>query len=267
MASVQELYELWAGDSELDEELERSLEPRGTDWLFEAFAALGPRSGQLVVDAGARDARHTIRLAREHDLRAVALDPVPLHAELACRAVADAGLGDAIEVVEAPIESMPLADEAADWIWCRDVLNHADARRAFAECARVLRPGGAMLVYVTLATELLEPGERARLVEAVALDERGFDADVVEAAAREAGLVLRSVERLGSEWRERMLEDETWDPAQTLLRLARLRRRRDELAERHGATAVAAAEGNLVWGVYQLLGKLCPTVYVWERRA
>jgi hypothetical protein len=124
-----------------------------------------------------------------------------------------------------------------------------------------------MLAYVTLATELLEPGEAARLVEAVALDERGLDGDVLEAAARGAGLVLRSVERLGSEWRERMLEDETWDPAQTLLRLSRLRRRRDELAKRHGAAAVAAEEGNLVWGVYQLLGKLCPTVYVWERRA
>ena len=83
MPGVQELYELWAGDSELGDALNRSLEPRGLDFLFDAFAALGPRAGELVVDVGARDARHTIRLAREHGLRAVALDPVPLHCELA----------------------------------------------------------------------------------------------------------------------------------------------------------------------------------------
>jgi hypothetical protein len=41
MPSVQELYELWAGDQELRDALERSLDPRGTDRLFEAFAELG----------------------------------------------------------------------------------------------------------------------------------------------------------------------------------------------------------------------------------
>ena len=66
MPTVQELYELWADDSELRAALQRSLEPRGTDWLFEAFAALGPERGQLVVDVGSRNARHAIRLVREH---------------------------------------------------------------------------------------------------------------------------------------------------------------------------------------------------------
>jgi hypothetical protein len=41
MPSVQELYELWAGDQELREALERSLDPRGTHWPSEAFADLG----------------------------------------------------------------------------------------------------------------------------------------------------------------------------------------------------------------------------------
>ena len=40
MVSVQELYELWAGESELDARLKQSLEPRGTEWLFELFASL-----------------------------------------------------------------------------------------------------------------------------------------------------------------------------------------------------------------------------------
>src|ERR671933_655923 len=124
MPSVQELYELWAEDSELRETLRGSLDPRGPEWLLDLFRSLEPRAGELLVDVGCRDARHTIRLATEHGLRVVALDPVPLH---------------------------------------------VDVRRGLGECARVLRAGGRMIAYVTLATELLEPRERADLVAAAAV--------------------------------------------------------------------------------------------------
>jgi SAM-dependent methyltransferase len=262
---AQRLYELWADGAELRGALEPSLEPRGTDSLYDAFAALGPEPGQLLVDVGARDARHTIRLVREHGLRALALDPVPVHVDRARAAVSEAGLDGEIEVMEGAIESLPFPDASVDWLWCRDVHVHVDARRGLAECARVLRPDGAMVAYVTLATDRLEPRERADLVRASAI--ATFDADVVEAAAAAGGLALRSVDRIGTEWRERMVEERHWDPGEDLLRLARLARRRDELAARHGEDAVAAAWSGLVWGVYQLLGKLSPTIYVWARDA
>ena len=264
---VQKLYEVWAADSELRDALGQSLDPRGTDWLFELFAGLGPETGDLVLDAGARDAVHAIRLVREHGVRAVALDPLPLHCALARERIADAGLTDEIEVVEGALEELPFEDASFDWIWCRDVLVHVDADRGLAECARVLRPGGALLAYVTLATERLEPFEADELVRGLALRRSSLQAAELEAAADAAGLVLRSVERLGSEWRERMLEDGEWDARQDLLKLARLRRRNADLVEQFGEAAVDAAAGGLAWGVYQLLGKLCPTVYVWERRA
>jgi len=267
MATVQELYELWAGESEVQAELRCSLAPRGREWLFELFAELRPQPGQLLLDAGARDASHTIRLVREHALRAVALDPVPRHVELARRAVAEGGLEDAIEVVEAAMEELPLADASTDWIWCRDVLGHVDARRALAECGRVLRPGGKMLAYVTLATPRLEPLEAAELSDALALNRDSLDGRAFDAAAAAAGLALVTAVQLGSEWRERMIEDAEWDPAADALELARLRRREAELVEAHGAASVAAAAGGRLWGLYQLLGKLRPTVFVWERRA
>jgi hypothetical protein len=112
-----------------------------------------------------------------------------------------------------------------------------------------------MLAYVTVATDQLEPRERAELVDAIAI--RTFDADELEAAALDAGLVLQSVDRIDSEWRERMIENGDWDVGADLLHLARLRR------GGFAGPAAAAAWGGLVWGVYQLLGKLCPTVYVW----
>ena len=269
MATVQELYELWASDgyAELKETLGQSGAPRGGESLLQTFAELGPQPGQLVADIGARDAAGAIRLAKAHGLRAIALDPVPLHCERAQRAVAEAGLADSIEVVEGAIESLPLDDASVDWIWCRDVLVHADARRGLAECARVLRPGGAMVAYVTLATERLEPREAAEVVELAALVPDSFTAAGIEGAATGAGLVTRRVERIGSEWRERMIEDGDLDTAAGLLSIARIDRRRSELVERFGPAAVDVARNGFLWGVYQLLGKLCPTVYVWERLA
>lgn len=265
--SVQQLYgELWAGDVDaLNAELERTLAPRGTDWLFEAFAALGPQPGQLVVDVGARDAAHAIRLVREHGLRAVALDPVLHHVELARNAIAESGVE--LEVVEAGIEAMPIEDEIADWIWCRDVLVHVELERGFAECARILRPGGQMLAYVTCSTDTLEPREAEALFEAIAVVAESTRPSAIERCAADAGLTLVSRTRLGGEWRERMIEDGSWDPRDDLLRLSRLHRRENELAARHGATAVAAYAAARMWGVYQLLGKLCPTVYLWRRDA
>ncbi len=255
MPSVQQLYELWAYDSELRDALERSLEPRGLDSLYETFASLGPKPGDLVLDAGAAKARHAIRLVQDFGVRAVALEPLVVHRELAAAAVAEAGLTDEIEIVEGAIEAIPLAAASVDWIWCRDVLIHVDAAPGFAELARVLRPEGALLAYVTLATDRLEPRERAELLDAMAITT--FDAEPIERAAAAAGFTLRSVDRLGSEWRERMTEDKTWNGGEDLLQIARLRRGGFDGPE------AAAAWGGLVWGVYQMLGKLCPTVYVW----
>ena len=247
MPTVQQLYELWAADSELREELQHSLEPRGLDSLYETFGALGPTAGELLVDVGARDGKHAVELARRYGVRAVAVDPMPQHAD----------------VLEATAESLPFEDGSVDWIWCRDVLVHVDVPRALAEFARVLRPGGAAVVYVTLPTDRLEPQEAERLARTCALT--GYTAEQVEFAAVAAGLSLHSADRLGTEWRESMIENGAWDTAADLLALARLDRRRDALVERYGEAAADAAWGGLVWGVYQVLGKLCPTVYVWTR--
>lgn len=236
MTTARELYTHWAGTPERDPRLGESLNPRGKEWLFELFASLGPRPGDFLLDVGARDGKHFARLADAHDLRGLALDPVPT------------GPG----VVEGVIESLPLEDESVDWIWARDMLVHVDLERGFAECRRVLKPGGRMVAYVTLATDRLEPRERAWLSDAAAL--ANLDAEKVEAAA--SPLALEQKIELGSEWRERMIEDGEWDPTDALLRIARMRR----------LGLDSPVDGaDLIWGIYQLLGKTCPTVYVWSK--
>ena len=267
--TVEQLYgELWAVDEDpLRLELGKSLDPRGKDWLFTAFADLSPQAGELVVDVGARDAQHSIRLVGDHGLRAIALDPVRHHVELATRAVSEAGLDGEIDVVEAGIEAMPIDDGVADWIWCRDVLVHVDLAQGFAECARILRPGGQMLAYVSCSTESLEPREARALFEPLAIVPESTQPDALQRHSAAAGLTLVSSTPLAGEWRERMIEEGSWDPADDLVRLSRLERRKAELAERYGEARVAAYVADRTWGVYQLLGKLRPIAYVWRRDA
>ena len=253
---VEQLYgDFWADEDRNPE----APPPRGTDWLFEVFAELGPEPGQLVVDVGARDAKHAIRLVQEHGLRAIALDPVARHVELARRAAADAGVD--IDVLQAGIEDMPVDTHAADWIWCRDVLVHVDVARGFAECARVLKPGGQMLAYVTCSTGALEPREAGWLFGALAIVPESTQPEVIESRAADAGLSLVSKTQLGGEWRERMLADGAWSANDDLSELSRLRRSGADFDD----PRVAAQAAGAAWGIYQLLGKTCPTVFLWSK--
>jgi SAM-dependent methyltransferase len=252
--SVEQLY----GDFWADEDRDAvAPSPRGSEWLFDVFAELDPQPGQLLVDVGARDAKHAAQLAHKHGLRAIALDPVARHVELARGAVAEAGAD--VDVVQAGIEDMPIDDGVADWIWCRDVLVHVDLARGFGECARILKPGGKMLAYVTCSTERLEPREAAWLFGALAIVPDSTDPHAIETRAADAGLTLRSKTELGGEWRERMLEDGTWSANDDLAELSRLRRSGADFDN----PRVAAQAAGAAWGIYQLLGKTCPTVYVW----
>lgn len=267
MTSVDELYgELWVAESALDRELDRSLDPRDTASLYDTLAALRPGPEQLLIDVGCRDARHAIELHERFGCHVLAVDPVPVHVRRARERVAAAGVADSVDVVEAGIEALPVADGAADFVWCRDVLNHVDLPRGLRECARVLRPGRRMVVYQTFAGEALEPAEARRLYAANAIVAENMRPAYFEETARASGFAIESTDVIGSEWRERMIEDGRWSPAEPLLAVARARRRERELVERFGRRRVEAAIGNALWGVYQLLGKLLPTVYVLTRR-
>jgi SAM-dependent methyltransferase len=269
MISSDELYgEVWAADeSPIDAELGRSLEPRGTVSLYDALARLGVGPDDIVLDAGARDAVHAVEIVRRFECRAFAVDPVPLHVERARKKIADAGLEDRIEVAQSSIESLPYEDESFDYIWCRDVLNHVDLDRGLPECERVLRRGGSMLVYQTFATDASEPEEIQRLCAGSASRPQNMSPSYFEERAHDAGFQLVSSERIKGEWRERMLEDGTWDAVSDLLAVSRLNRREAELVERYGRPTVEAIRTSLVWGFYQLLGKTCPTIYVLARGA
>ena len=66
---------------------------------------------------------------------------------------------------------------------------------------------------------------------------------------------------IGTEWREHA-EERTQPVSRALLRLARLRRQRDDIIAEHGQDIFEHIEANLHCEVFQFLGKLEPIVYV-----
>lgn len=83
------------------------------------------------------------------------------------------------EVVVGPLESMPFADGAFDSVLCNAVLEHvADAEGSMREMARVVRPGG----HVVVAVPFLQP------FHACPGDFRRYTADGLCALGRRAGL-------------------------------------------------------------------------------
>jgi len=265
--SVEEIYR----DSDVDEKtldtiFARSLQPRPAIMLYEKMLDLGLQEKDLLLDIGCRDARHTCELVNRSGCTAIGIDPVDDHIRQAQQRIAEQHLAARITVIKGRMESLPTPPKRFDYIWCRDVLNHVpDLRLALRECARVLKPNGAMLIYQTFATELLEPPEAARLYPPLAVVPANMSPAYFEEVSRRTGFQLSKKDVIGSEWREAWEEDGTHTTSAQLLRLARLRRKRNEYIALLGRTLYEVELASCHWGVYQMLGKLCPIAYTLRR--
>jgi SAM-dependent methyltransferase len=265
--SIYELYgELWGRHVPgFAEDLEKSADPRENDPMFDWFGQSGIGPDHRVLDIGARDAHQAVELARQSGCRCIALDPILLHQEYMKKTIGEAGLSERVTTCTAAIEALPFDEASVDAIWCHDVLNHVDLPRGLAECARVLKPGSPMFVFLTLATDLCEPREAARLYASMAIVPENMQPDLLEGCFCAAGFAIVARERLDSERREQRIEKGEADMTSILLRLARMRRREQELVMRYGRPLYEATYGGDLWSVYQLLGKLCPMEYLLRR--
>lgn len=267
MTSVEKLTGTYAG-GELDElraVTEESLGPRGPEMLFDLFARFDVPPGSLIMDVGGRDALDAVQLALRFECRVLLIDPIGSNLDQAADRIREHGLRDRIMTDLGQPEALPVRDDDVDFIWCRDMLNRLDLPRAIAECHRALKPGGKMLVYQSFATELLEPGEARRLYDAMGLIGEYMSTDSFERAVRQAKLRILDVESIGSEWREFWLEGGDRDLMDDLLRVARMRRTEEPLVARYGKGRYEAIYCGALWGLYQMLGKLRPMVYLLEK--
>ena len=181
--------------------------------------------------------------------------------------IAELALTQSVHMVQGDIQQLPFKAAMFDFIWCRDVLTHMDdLAHTFAGCERMLKPGGKMMVYQMMRTDLLTHEEAIRLCLPLASFPDNLSRSYFEQAFTAAGLVLLEADVLGSEWREYGEETDSKLTSKQLLRIARLRRNREQLVAQFGESYYACELANCHWGIYQMMGKLSPIVYTLEKR-
>ncbi len=271
--SVDEVYgSAFARYGEFEQELDRSLSPRGFELLFDLVEDLDLPPGSVALDVGCREAFHCIELSRRYGFAVHGIDPVRLHLDGANRALHDLAATEPdvaarILVTGGTAEHLPERAASVDLIWCRDVLPHvADLDTAFMQFRRVLRPGGHAVIHQMTATDWLTPAEADRLWPVLGVHAASVDPARFEAAIAAGGLSIEQRIELRGEWRERSEEDQiAYRSSRQLLHASRLLRNRRHYEEQFGAAAYDAMLGNSLWGVYQMIGKLNPRVYVLSR--
>jgi ubiquinone/menaquinone biosynthesis C-methylase UbiE len=266
-STLEDIYgPLAVGDEAFEAALNRSLNPRGPRMLYDVIGGQGLAAQHHLLDIGSRDAKYACELAKRFGCSALAVDPLSYHLEKAQQRIAEEGLSDRVTAAVGTIEAIPAPDQTFDFVWARDMLPHvADLDAAFREVARVTKPGGKMVIYSTVRTEWLDAAEAERVFGALAVFFTSMDAENLEAAWRRAGFRTIHSEVIGSEWRERWEEDGTHTTSKQLLRIARMLRDRERLEAELGEKEYAIELADCHWGVYQMLGKLRPMVFVLTR--
>lgn len=214
-----------------------------------AYSAVQP--GQVVLDLGSGAGIDLLLAARKVGPggRVIGVDMTDEMIAKARENIAAAGLAN-VEVRRGIIEELPVDAASVDWVISNCVINLSpEKERVFAEIARVLRPGGTMLVSDIVAEDI--PAEIAgnRHLYSSCLAGAVGERDYV-AGLRGAGLVdVEVVDRL------------VYDAAQLEMFIGS--ELKDESGPGCGAGVVDAAQARL-WAE-QLVGKVA-SVKVRARR-
>ena len=102
---------------------------------------------EVLLDAGAGGGYYARYLYSRFAARLIALEPDPHLFHLLTRELSD--IGNRVTLQQSSIPEIPLPDGSVDVATCTQVLEHIpNDRAAMAELARVIRPGGFLLITV-----------------------------------------------------------------------------------------------------------------------
>jgi SAM-dependent methyltransferase len=269
MRSIDDVYGDAFDDQEVEAALEESLSPRSqNELLFDLVAETGLPPGSTVLDVGAREGRYCFELSRRFGFTVRGVEPVRRHLDNAARdlaalAVEEPDVAARVRIDEGIAEKLTDPSGSVDLIWCRDVLVHVeDLETVFGEFRRVLKPGGHAVIFQMTATDWLSPAEAAFMWPPAGIHATSLDPQRIEAAITGAGLTIERCVELHGESRERAEEDGVASSSKQLLWVSRMLRNRAAYEERFGTIAYEYVLTDCLWGVYQMIGKLNPRIYV-----
>ncbi|HYH73469.1 MAG TPA: class I SAM-dependent methyltransferase [Nocardioides sp.] len=249
--------------------LDESLAPRDPSVLLQVVRELDLRPDSRVVDVGCGEGAHAFRLATHFGFRVLGIDPDQRHLDLARAARREVvpDIGSRVSFERGTATRVPVPASSLDLVWCRDVMVHVDhPADAYAEFARVLRPGGYVVAYQAVATDLLAPEEAEWLFDVMGVVPSSADPDVIDAAIAGSGLEVVDTIDLAGEWGE-WSQEQDGRAARALLHLARLLRDPERYRAEFGTAAYDVMLGDCRWHVYRMMGKLAGRIDVLQRPA
>ncbi len=166
------------------------------DRIAEAIQPLQTDQAPLhILDLGCGVGASLCHIARRLDARCTGVTLSPLQARLAGQRIAAAGLTDRVVCLEASFDALPPSIVSADAAYAIESFAHApDPAAFFAECARIVRPGGLLLV----CDDMRRPGGGAAAHRAVGRFTQGWHLNTLLASAE----VVALAEAAGFEHRD-----------------------------------------------------------------
>jgi ubiquinone/menaquinone biosynthesis C-methylase UbiE len=152
-ANWREFWERQSSQDVSDYEFDRGTSPRDAEAeelsARELLEFIEPKSGEIIFDAGCGTGVNMFLL---HSLvqRVIGMD-YSEGAIVRCRRRIQSQNIQNVELHQGSLTALPLPDRSADKILCMSVLQYLDdedARKAFREFARVLKPDGTVILHV-----------------------------------------------------------------------------------------------------------------------
>jgi ubiquinone/menaquinone biosynthesis C-methylase UbiE len=251
----------------LYDEADISCNPMSKDKLLDFAVEHGVRKESLVLDIGCANGGVSRELLEKTGCKIEGVELLDLLVDMGNEENDELGLADRFRIQQGSITSIPFEDNTFDFIFANDVFGMVeDIDTALTECRRVLKPGGKMLVYLSLRTERL-PKEEANELSATQGGPSILREESDTEAALKSGFKLIDKIDIGSQFTQNSTEKskEMSEATKGLLRVARLLTWPEKYIQKYGEQRYRTVLAGSHWSVYILLGKLKPTVFIVQK--
>lgn len=153
--SAKALFNEWAisYDATIKAEFEKSCGIEYEEYMGQLLSAVQVPRGGSVLDVATGTALMAIGVARkmDKDCRITAIDMTAAMLEQARHNLERSGMSDVITLKEGRAEVLPFGDLSFDVVDCSIAIHHTNVSKALSEIARVLKPGGQLVIADFLA--------------------------------------------------------------------------------------------------------------------